>query len=439
MDTSDKILTFESLEALATAIVNDMESNDMLAQRYAVRFIMLNNFDELKELAKLMVKFSVDFLDLETLIDEDDEWITKDMLRNALVNCKESTFVTPFSEIVRFYNDDDFRGFFNDIMLMEDVRNPKKRIYIPLIGLQNRFTDFLNHFARIGESAPIWRYDAEKQSVEVYFTKFKNYEIPKNEIQCKLSSLRDWLKFWKVQAPQERIVCTSLPISAKFKYSKPDNIFNFTKIDNAYEFMTRFMDMSFPFAYKDDDNEYWEEMLKSLANRKAEDFSYLSYVHEIFNKKTLDASEVLEEWVRDDASAFKRWLLYNYVLHSKIGEANAYLKICLENISNLNDARELPNYIATLILYELPIGKRTEYAKERCKLIRENADFFRSYISEQEQNWLLERTKEIFQDSSSFSNALEVCTGVFDYEHILLMGWYAHNENNKLKFPTPIK
>ena len=121
----------------------------MLAQRYAVRFIMLNNFDELKKLAKLMVKFGVESLDLEELIDEDDEWITKDMLRSALMRCKTSTFVTPFSEIVRFYNDDDFRGFFNDIMLMEDVRNPQKRIYVPLIGLQNRFTYFLNHFARI--------------------------------------------------------------------------------------------------------------------------------------------------------------------------------------------------------------------------------------------------------------------------------------------------
>ena len=149
IDTSDKIKVFDSFEGLETEIVNDMKSNDMLAQRYAVRFIMLNNFDELKKLAKLMAKFDVESLDLEELIEEDDEWITKDMLRNALIACKTSTFVTPFSEVVRFYNDDDFRGFFNDIMLMEDVRNPQKRIYVPLIGLQNRFTDVLNHFARI--------------------------------------------------------------------------------------------------------------------------------------------------------------------------------------------------------------------------------------------------------------------------------------------------
>ena len=102
IDTSDKVKVFNSFDGLAAEIVNDMESNDMLAQRYAVRFIMLNNFDELKELAKLMVKFGVESLDLEELIDEDDEWITKDMLRSALMRCKTSTFVTPFSEIVRF-------------------------------------------------------------------------------------------------------------------------------------------------------------------------------------------------------------------------------------------------------------------------------------------------------------------------------------------------
>ena len=45
IDTSDKIKVFDSFEGLETEIVNAMKSNDMLAQRYAVRFIMLNNFD----------------------------------------------------------------------------------------------------------------------------------------------------------------------------------------------------------------------------------------------------------------------------------------------------------------------------------------------------------------------------------------------------------
>ena len=186
MDTSEKVKIFSSFGELTQEIIRDKDTRDMLAQRYSVRFIMLNNFNEFKELAKFMTNIGVDTLDLETLIDagEDDTWITKDTLKDAIKACKKSTFVTPFSEVVRFYNDDDFRGFFNEIMLLEDIHNPNKRIYIPLIGLQNRFTDFLNHFARIQESAPIWRYDAETQSVEVFFAKYKDFVLPNESVQC---------------------------------------------------------------------------------------------------------------------------------------------------------------------------------------------------------------------------------------------------------------
>ena len=144
MDSAEKVIVFNSFEDLKQEIIRDRDTRDMLAKRYAVRFIMLNNFNEFKKLAKFMADIDVEPLDLENLISEgeDDEWITKDTLKDAIKSCKESTFVTPFSELVRFYNDDDFRGFFNEIMLLEDIHNPQKRIYVPLIGLQNRFTDF---------------------------------------------------------------------------------------------------------------------------------------------------------------------------------------------------------------------------------------------------------------------------------------------------------
>ena len=278
MDSVEKIKVFKSFEDLTHEIIHDRDTGDMLAQRYAIRFIMLNNFNEFKNLAKFMANIGVEALDLETLIDEgeDDTWITKDTLKSAIKSCNSSTFVTPFSELVRFFNDDDFRGFFNEIMLLEDIRHPQKRIYVPLIGLQNRFSDFLNHFARIQESAPIWRYDAESQSVEVFFTKYKDFKLPNGDSQCQLETLRDWLKFWKVQAPQERIVCCSVPIAAKFKYSKPDNIFNFVKINSPYEFMTQFLDLSFPFDYLEDDKSFWDELLNSLKNINLSSFNFES-------------------------------------------------------------------------------------------------------------------------------------------------------------------
>lgn len=435
MDTSEKIKAFGSFEALTQEIIQDRETHDMLAQRYAVRFIMLNNFNEFKELAKFMARIGVAMLDLESLIDEgeDDVWITKDVLKDAIRSCKSSTFVTPFSEVVRFYNEDDFRGFFNEIMLLEDVHNPDKRIYIPLIGLQNRFTDFLNHFARIQESAPVWRYDAETQSVEVFFTKYKDFALPNDSVQCQLDSLREWLMFWKKQAPQERIVCTSKPIAAKYKYSKPDNIFNFTPIANAYDFMTQFLDIHFPFENNKEDeeeNKYWEVLLQRLDKTQLGSFSFESFVRTSFNKVKFDASDVICEWADVTSTAYDRWLLKNYVLHTGFADLYPYVSLCVDATSSLLDESQLTDMIATRILYD-DINNKKELAEERRNIIVDNRDFFERMISKETQNFLFDSIREIFQSQDDLNLAIEMCTGVFDFERKLLMGWSVHNPDNK--------
>ena len=434
MDTSEKVKVFGSFGELTQEIIKDKETRDMLAQRYAIRFIMLNNFNEFKELAKFMANIGVKSLDLENLIDEgeDDTWITKDTLKDAIKACKESTFVTPFSEVVRFYNDDDFRGFFNEIMLLEDVQHPKKRIYVPLIGLQNRFTDFLNHFARIQESAPIWRYDAETQSVEVFFAKYKDFVLPNGSVQCQLDSLREWLMFWKKQAPQERIVCTSMPIAAKYKYSKPDNIFNFTRIANAYEFMTQFLELHFPFEYDEDEKPFWEELLKRLDKNKLDNFSFEAFVRNAFNKVKFDASDVIGEWGDATATTFHRWLLKNYVQHTGFSELYPYISLCIDSTTSLSDEHQLANMIATRILYpDIPANKKSDYATERRNVIVDNRFIFEKTITDDEQVWLFDRIREIFQLQNDLNSAIELCTGVFDFEKKLLMGWSVHNPNHK--------
>lgn len=438
MDTSEKVKVFSSLGELTKEIIRDRETRDMLAQRYAVRFIMLNNFNEFKELAKFMVNIGVETLDLETLKEDPDEWITNDELKEAIKACKVPTFVTPFSEVVRFYNDDDFRGFFNEIMLLEDIHNPNKRIYIPLVGLQNRFTDFLNHFARIQESAPVWRYDAEPQSVDVYFAKYKDFVLPNVSIQCQLDSLRDWLMFWKKQAPQQRIVCTSAPIAAKHKYSKPDNIFNFTRIANAYEFMTQFLELKFPFKYNEEDKTFWEQLLKGLDKNKLENFTFEAFVRTSFNKVKLNAADIIGEWSVATASTYDRWLLKNYVQHTSFADALPYISTCMDSVSSLSDESQLVSMIATRILYnDIPANKFAQYASERRDIIIENHYLFGQILTAEEQNWLFERVKEVFQKQGDLNSAIELCTGVFEFEKKLLMGWSIHYPNNK-KLPEAI-
>lgn len=435
MDTSEKVKVLNSFEELTQEITKDKEERDICALRYAVRFIMLNNFNEFQNLAKFMASIGTDSLDLEDLISsgENDEWITKDTLKDAIKNCKKSTFVTPFSELVRFYNDDDFRGFFNEIMLLEDIHNSQKRIYIPLIGLQNRFTDFLNHFARIQESAPIWRYDVQSQSVEVYCAKYKDFVLPNGAVQCQLDSLRDWLKFWKSQAPQERIVCTSKPIVAKYKYSKPDNIFNFTKIDNAYDFMTQFLGLSFPFEHQDADDSKWDELLRNIDKQKLSTFTFEHFVKSYFNCVKFDASDIISEWVnaKDD---FSRWLLKNYAQHTHFAEFYPYVSLCLENVTNLSDKYQFINMIATRILYDLPNNQKSDFATERRSIIVENKHLFEELLTQDDLQWLFDRIKHVFQQQNNPDFAIKLCTGVFDFEKKLLMRWSVCFPNNqKLK------
>lgn len=431
MDTSEKIKVLNSFDELTSEIVRDTKTRDMLAQRYAVRFIMLNNFNEFKDLAKFMTNIGVNTLDLENLLDGDDVWITKDTLKQAIKSCESSTFVTPFSELVRFYNDDDFRGFFNEIMLLEDIHNPSKRIYIPLIGLQNRFTDFLNHFARIGESAPIWKYDAEPQSVEVYFAKYKDFVLPNGTVQCQLDTLSDWLMFWKKQAPQSRIVCTSAPIAAKYKYSRPDNIFNFTRIANAYEFMTQFLELSFPFEYDNEDKLFWEELLNKIDKDHLSTFTFESFVCSYFNKIKFSYSDIISEWTNENASEYDRWLLKNYVNHTEFAGQYPYISKCMDSVDSLSDDRELPYMIATRILYsDIPGNVLSDFATERRNVITDNRIIFEHKITEDNQNWLFENIRDLVSQGK-LSSALELCTGVFEFEKKLLMGWSVHYPGQK--------
>ena len=244
MDALEKIIRFDSYKALLDEIKRDMDDNAPLRCRYPVRFIMLNNFSIFTRLAQDMAHFGVSPLNLEELIENNHErWITTDELSQTIKDCQVKTIVTPFSELVRFYSDTDFRGFFNEIMIStEDIDHPQKRIYIPLIGLQNRFSSFLNGFSRIEESAPVWAYLTEEQKTKVFLTTVKsdaNTSFQKGNIVA-LNTLYDWLRFWKNQAPQAQIICSSGPINRREKNSDPDNIFTFEQIKNYQDYIESF-------------------------------------------------------------------------------------------------------------------------------------------------------------------------------------------------------
>lgn len=425
MEVSEKIKKYSSFEDLISAIKADVNTRDPLAQRYGVRFIMLNNFDTLRSLVSELLEMNINMVGLDSLIaiDEPDTWISTDALKELVYSCTQPSLITPFSELVRFYPEDQFRGFFSEIILSEKCKG--NRIYIPIIGLENRFTDFLSHFGRLNESAPIWQYnDPEYQQVEVYvINKYKNLNPTSIGKRCHLKTLAEWLQFWK-HAPKEKIICSSLPINVNRKYSRPDNIFKFTPITNAYDYITQFMDINLDFERQQEDEVYLDILVSDIVNSHKDEFDLWTYIRERFNKARLTPDAALEVWGQPSRSAYDRWLLKKYLDHTSSPSNNEYLHICLDDCSDLDKPYQLFTKLAQYIFY-VP-SQVTQFHDERERIMKKLSTQFVQNVPLSQQEWIQKHIIETGKESTD--SAIFFCTGTFDFEKEYLMGVYAHHK-----------
>lgn len=428
MEVSEKIKKYSSFEELVSVIKDDVTTRDFLSRRYGVRFIMLNSFDTLRQLVIELQSMGVEMVTLDGLIpsDEPDSWITTDALKERVFSCTKPSLITPFSELVRFYPDDQFRGFFSEIILSERSKN--NRIYIPIIGLENRFTDFLSHFGRLSESAPIWQYnDPAPQSVEVYvIKKYKDLNPTVVGKRCHLRTLSEWLQFWK-DAPKEKIICSSLPIIVNHKFARPDNIFKFPPITNAYDYITQFMDINLDFNHNPEDDKYLDILLADIVEKAKENFSLWDYIRERFNMARLTANTALRVWGQSNRNAYDRWLIKKYLEHLPELKSYVYLQQCLSDTSDLDKPYELFIKLATHIFY-VP-QEAAKYHDERESLMKSLANLFVENVPITYQEWIQNHIIEMGQTSTD--TAVYFCTGTFDFEKEYLMGVYAHHANEQ--------
>lgn len=427
IDYQTKIVDF-SFDELKAEIMQDASSEDMLTCRYPARFIMLDNFETFRELRSFLHSQGARLLQFDSLLDDDtDGWLTADQLIELIKDTSDPTLITPFSELVRFYEENKFNGFMHDISLHEDLAHPKKRLYIPLIGLENRVEGFLKGFSRIAESAPIWRCRTEKQTTRVYLMSDTSFQ--QNSHITVLKNAREWLQFWKTQAPQDVVICTSLPIRAFYSHSQPDNIFSFLPINNVCQLLTEVMGYSFPFAYDEQSRKYWDTLASEVVNIPQKDFSFGSYVCHRLHRYSIDAETLLQLWISAETTEFDRWTLKKYALYDSQLTQNDYLQKCLET-SSLDNADSLIIKIAT----QIPLHTQDKYynanlLNERARLMNSAREYMRSAVPSKIQQELRQEIVEIFR-SGDFASAKSLCTHTFDFEYWLAAGWYDLHEND---------
>ena len=213
-------MKLNSLEELYEEIERDKKTNAPSARRYPVRFVFLNSFKSLRDLVSYLGNNGVNLMELTTYLPKEDGWLTYNDIMNAVKNIKQDTILVPLSEILRFFNREDFFVVIKSLSELENKDN--LRLYIPFIGLLERFEkDFWDNFYRKGNWAPIWILNEPIEKTTIYQISFNLMNITDRKL---VSNSTEWLNLWK-KSDITKVVSFSESLTYFYKNFLPDALF----------------------------------------------------------------------------------------------------------------------------------------------------------------------------------------------------------------------
>ena len=413
MADSPKVTHFESFETLVQAIEDDKTSRNVTARRYPIRPILFDSFESFRKLVReLTLYHNVAAYNIEDLLEDDDFWISSDVLIDKIMSINEDTIISPFSEIVRFYTEEKFNAFFHTIMVKKenDINHTGTRIYLPLIGIDIRFNKFIDSMSR--EIGPVWELD-EEDPLPIDITLVPSeFSVPEN-IHC-VKTTKEWLEYWQRDDAGDTI-CSSRPLNLFYKNSQPDKLFSITQVSNAYMFIKRFYSDSIEIPYAEKDKEYWSRLLKELQARKFKSLDFRKITCDVLNLQHISVGEnFIPTWVNLKTD-FHRWLLAKYFTTYKSIKF-PYLKHVIDGLESY-DATTLSAHIFNDIF---EIDNYEEYFEERATYISSM-----SIVKIGQENEDILKTKLIETSSENFAKARDICGSTFLFERELLLQWYA--------------
>lgn len=417
MKLAEKIKEFESIEELISEINSDKVTNEILSRRYPVRLIFLQRFETFRLLIERLSSDGIENYHLERDLPHPDGWITKDTLISIVKNLSKDTAVVPFSEIVRFYSKEDFKNFFNQLLLIENFEL-SRRIYLPLIGVEERFEkEFFQDFTRKDESAPYWKISRETpNSIKVYLTsqtltkRIGNYET--------IVNTEEWLKFWKKKSPCD-VICHSKPLNLFYKNTLPDTIFTIEQVDNQKNLIENIFNIEVPIPFDKSEKPYWEKFL-ILLNK---DFTtFKAFVKSYFKVTSLSIFSLLEHWLKS-SDLFEKWLLKHFVLTQSSLKTKYIFKV-FESLSDYSDHTLLKSLYQRIFSLEI----NEEFINERLELIQQYSRLKQIILCDETLAELNSNIKSI----ADYRQALLLTTGMFQFEKVFILELFAKGEIDNL-------
>lgn len=363
---------FTSLDNLFEYIIEDKNwtgANAGQINRYPVRFVLFDNFADFYQFIVNrpdgIYKHSID-----TMLDKDnpDEFLSYTELSKEIRAFTKKIpandfIIYPFSELARFYDNDDHKEFDSLVTTIrgqqapEDAQHNHIRLYIPIVGMQGKMDKFMKD-----NSTYVWEYKSETDNgtYKLIITDGTTYNVSGLEEEFSVvHNLYEWLKLWeKGEDVRKSIICSSPNIFANVHFAQPDNAFTYLECRNAYQFLTQglHLDLGLLTEPNEEETPFWEELAKHID---ITNFDFDEFVRERLDTFTLKSGvDFIKSWFDCDTD-FDRWLLTLYF--KKISNGQGYIYRAVSQCASLSMS-ELFSNIATLIFDEV---NKDAYLKER--------------------------------------------------------------------------
>jgi len=396
------IENFENIKSLIQNIKEDKKTKNVTQKRFPVRYIFLSNFETLKELVSETKKVGINTFEVSQLLPKEDGWITKQEFIERIKSLNLDYLLLPFSEIARFYNKQDFHNLFSQLTELENVGNVNQRLYIPLLGIKDRFNkEFYQNFHRRIEYSFVWEVKEEINRANIFLYKDMSIKIDIHKIK----GIKEWLNLWKKDFYSSAL-CLSKTLYFLSDNAKPDEIFEFVKINNPKELISNIYDLEIPVQYKDSENEFWDELINQLTKKKYTSFSNLA--KSVTNTVEINVNNFLDLWLVLNRNNFEKWLLKNYLLSLDYIKDH-YLYKVLSNLESFDDTELLKELWVNIFSSN---NTSNEMFNQRLDLLKK---FYSLKTSRLPQDFE-EQYKQKIENISDRKIKLKYITGILDFE-----------------------
>lgn len=421
---------FCSFDELKKQVLTDRESTGLdvtTRNRYPIRFVLFDNFRDCSQF--------VDFVqsDAGAIVQSVDKWIDNDYpdlmithsqlakeIQNHIKKMNGANCViAPFSELARFYENEKKKTFDALLKTIKAIQasalasEAHQRVYVPIVGLEGKMETFSKD-----TQSNIWRLRSEDRALtyRLIITNGNTFGVKGlDNHYTVVKTIREWLNIWKDADKQvtPNIICSSKSIFANAIFAQPDNAFDFVPCNDAFDFLTKGLQLQFGGLSKSlSDGNNWETLAAQIDITNG--FNFSKFANHYFSIDGIDNYVIFIKLWFNNPGQFERWLLAKFYQLQQ--GKNDFICRILSQTTTLSGSEFIEQIALDMSEDEDAITIRQYCLKEATK--------HHVVLREVVESTLCNKLQDI-ANKYNFTTALKYFSGITTKEKELAISWLA--------------